>query len=500
MTTKKKQKILFSFLGTLAVSASIAAVAVACRPESDNKGGNTGGTDTGNNLGKPKVPKNPESPEKPKTPESPKVPETPKKPEDGKKNPESPDKDKTPGGDAKTPEKGKDEKNPEVGKEKKPETSPKDSPEKKKEIIPGLKLTPGIKKITTPVTTIYPNVSSTTYSGLIAIPKEYHTNEDIDQIKNNPNNYSVSIKVVFEDKTEKEGISFPSPFGGYTFIINRLKENTDYKIKEIYWNDKKLNLKVNESLLSFHTAKDETATITPTLVEKVKYSEEFNGKKSKFVGFTFNSLLSVGSKVKFTVNNKEYTKTIQTQGDGFDNRRILWVELDDSSLTAKKEYTVSNLTINDKKVDLDGTLLYKMKDVATAADSIFTIDKYDESVINGYWKFILEKPVETPPVPNDVKLVNIDSKSFGLSILFDKILKHTDKVTVKLKNHDEVIEFNQEGKSEDALVKGGYFVFSNLNPGTEYEIEYIKLNGTDLDLEKIKDGKYSTKASEKKDN
>ncbi|WP_051675975.1 Vmc-like lipoprotein signal peptide domain-containing protein [Ureaplasma canigenitalium] len=111
--TKKKQNILFSFLGTFAISASIAAVAVACRPE----------TGKGNQSKKPKTPEKPKNPQEPK---GPKTPEKPNKPEDGKKTPETKPED-----GKKTPEKGKDEKKPEAGKDKKPENPKK--PEMPKE-------------------------------------------------------------------------------------------------------------------------------------------------------------------------------------------------------------------------------------------------------------------------------------------------------------------------------------------------------------------------------
>ncbi|WP_031489157.1 Vmc-like lipoprotein signal peptide domain-containing protein [Ureaplasma canigenitalium] len=431
--TKKNKKILFSFLGTLSISASIAAVAVACRPDTGKNGGKTGGTDTGNNPEKPKVPNNPETPEKPKVPETPKTPETPKKPEDGQKTPdtkpedgkktpegpESPDKDKNPGGDAKTPETPESpDKDKKPGGDAKPTPPPADKPG---------------EKVENKVTTI-------TYT---------------------PETTTAKVEFEFENiVTAEQTVSVKFNGQAYTMKGNGTKE-VAFDLTGLTQN--------KEYILSEVTIDGHNIEWEALVVWKFK-TKDVSGNKAtdiKFEGITNNAVQIVvtleqeakeDDYVELYLKGKS-TSSYKTLGQ---NSKTITFKFND--LEQGHKYEIDRILVANKKIDFS-SLPEDKKSFTTTGQGV------------------------TPPVVNHklktVEFKDITKNSAKIKLTFDQDVLASSTVEVELNGGKK---FSKEGNSSDVLE----IDLTNLDKKTTYTLNKITVDGKTLDISKITKKDFET--------
>ncbi|WP_031489142.1 Vmc-like lipoprotein signal peptide domain-containing protein [Ureaplasma canigenitalium] len=435
--TKKNKKILFSFLGTLSISASIAAVAVACRPDTGKNGGKTGGTDTGNNPEKPKVPNNPETPEKPKVPETPKTPETPKKPEDGQKTPdtkpedgkktpegpESPDKDKNPGGDAKTPETPESpDKDKKPGGDAKPTPPPADKPG---------------EKVENKVTTITYTPETTTAK----VEFEFEnivTAEQTVSVKFNANTYTMK-----GNGTKK-----------VTFNLSNLTKKTKYLLSVISINGHEIEK--DPFAVGFFSTKDDVVANKVTSIK----SEDITDKSVSIV-VTFEHAVKDNSDVE-----------VKLKGIDSPSHKVLGedkteIKFTFSSLSAGTKYEIEHIKVNFKAIDL----------TAVANNKSFTTTGIGSG-----------GSVTPPKITRNVTkadFTEIGKDKAKLTLTFDQDVLEANTVEVTF-DHDK--KFTAKGKNAGEVT----FNLDNLEKKTTYTINKITIDGANVDIAKLMDKSFTT--------
>ncbi|WP_031489364.1 DUF1410 domain-containing protein [Ureaplasma canigenitalium] len=289
---------------------------------------------------------------------------------------------------------------------------------------------------------------------------------------------SLELKFIFKDEIDNDATisfkinEFKTPYtfkttkkgNEFTYNINGLSENTNYRISSLTVNGKEVDLaRVKDK--EFQTVDPSQAIKDPKPTKVVVSSKTATTLQ---LTISFDKEIEKGKKVivKLVGVNPEVSETLTANTNT--------VTLDFTNLTKGTKYKIESIKIGDTILDLDA-----VKDTELMTDE--------------------SKKVDPPKVDEEPKITKLEldessktANSFTLKLTFDKEVKKGTKIKIELDKEDKSVE-----KTLDIDSKEISFDFKGLTAKTTYKVKNITLGDKTLDINAIKNQELITKEDKK---